>query len=335
MSRSSAVQLSADREVAALEKHACPACGAQAEWNPTKQKLVCPFCGTESPYQIDRETGKVVELDLVDGAARAAGRGARLADRAPQRAVPELPRGDGVRPGARRPELRVLRLAGAGRLRRDQGADPAAGRAAVPDRREPRARRHPPLVAQQVVRAGTAGRARRSSTPSAASTFRTGPSTRRCTARGTPRPAITTTSRCRAATQGPDGHAAGAADPLGAGVRRRRSRLRRRAGAGDAGAAARSAAAGRAVPDAGDRAYDTAFLSGHVVEHYQVVLLDAAQQSQEQMHAKLEALCAQQVPGDTHRNLQIHPDYLRPHVQARARAGLAAVVQLRRARRFR
>ena len=41
-------------EIAALDKHACPACGAQAEWNPAKQKLVCPFCGTESPYQIDR-----------------------------------------------------------------------------------------------------------------------------------------------------------------------------------------------------------------------------------------------------------------------------------------
>src|SRR4029434_4357721 len=39
--------------------------GAQAEWNPTKQKLVCPFCGTESPYQFDRAQGKVVELDLV------------------------------------------------------------------------------------------------------------------------------------------------------------------------------------------------------------------------------------------------------------------------------
>ena len=70
--------------------------------------------------------------------------------------------------------------------------------------------------------------------------------------------------------------------------------------------------------------YDTAFLSGHVVEHYQVVLLDAAQQSQEQMHAALEQLCAQQVPGDTHRNLRIHPDVLRPDVQARAGADLAA-----------
>ena len=55
--------------------------------------------------------------------------------------------------------------------------------------------------------------------------------------------------------------------------------------------------------------YDTAFLSGHVVEHYKVVLLDAAQQAEERMNARLEQLCAQQVPGDTHRNLRIHPDY--------------------------
>jgi hypothetical protein len=55
--------------------------------------------------------------------------------------------------------------------------------------------------------------------------------------------------------------------------------------------------------------YDTAFLSGHVVEHYKVVLLDAARQSQEQMHAALEQLCARQVPGDTYRNLRIFPTF--------------------------
>ena len=55
--------------------------------------------------------------------------------------------------------------------------------------------------------------------------------------------------------------------------------------------------------------YDTAFLSGHVVEHYQVVLLDAAKRSQEQMHEKLTAMCASRIPGDTYRNLRIFPEY--------------------------
>ena len=55
--------------------------------------------------------------------------------------------------------------------------------------------------------------------------------------------------------------------------------------------------------------YNTAYLSGFVVEHYQVVLIEAAERSQASMHEKLMALCGAQVPGDTYRNLQIHPTY--------------------------
>ena len=55
--------------------------------------------------------------------------------------------------------------------------------------------------------------------------------------------------------------------------------------------------------------YDTAYLSGYVVEHYQVVLVDAAKQSRDAMHEQLMTLCGQQVPGDTHRNLRIDPQY--------------------------
>lgn len=55
--------------------------------------------------------------------------------------------------------------------------------------------------------------------------------------------------------------------------------------------------------------YDTAFLSGHVVEHYQVALTEAAGDSESQMRSALERLCAQQVPGDTYRNLVIHPTF--------------------------
>jgi hypothetical protein len=55
--------------------------------------------------------------------------------------------------------------------------------------------------------------------------------------------------------------------------------------------------------------YDTAFLSGHVVEHYQVALTEAAGSSEAQMRARLEQLCARQVGGDTYRNLRIHPTF--------------------------
>ena len=45
-------------------KFNCPACGAEANWNPKKQAIVCPFCGTVSPAKID-STGGIVEHDLV------------------------------------------------------------------------------------------------------------------------------------------------------------------------------------------------------------------------------------------------------------------------------
>jgi len=52
-------------EELAREKFACPACGAEAIWNPAKQALVCPFCGTTSPAKLDADSGAIVEHDLV------------------------------------------------------------------------------------------------------------------------------------------------------------------------------------------------------------------------------------------------------------------------------
>jgi hypothetical protein len=52
-------------EASALSKFACPSCGGEAVWNPAKQKLICPFCGTESPAKFDGVTGSIVEHDLV------------------------------------------------------------------------------------------------------------------------------------------------------------------------------------------------------------------------------------------------------------------------------
>ena len=52
------------RQDLAQQKFACPACGAEAVWNPAQQALVCPFCGTTSPATIDH-AGVIVEHDLV------------------------------------------------------------------------------------------------------------------------------------------------------------------------------------------------------------------------------------------------------------------------------
>lgn len=55
-----------DGSVVARDKFSCPACGAEAHWNPARQKLLCPFCGSESPAPLDASRGgAVLEHDLV------------------------------------------------------------------------------------------------------------------------------------------------------------------------------------------------------------------------------------------------------------------------------
>lgn len=50
----------------ARQKFHCPACGAEANWNPTKQALICPFCGVESPATLTTRGAEtvIVEHDL-------------------------------------------------------------------------------------------------------------------------------------------------------------------------------------------------------------------------------------------------------------------------------
>ena len=52
-------------EAVAQTKYECPGCGADAHWNPAKSALVCPYCGTNSPAELNADTGVVVENDLV------------------------------------------------------------------------------------------------------------------------------------------------------------------------------------------------------------------------------------------------------------------------------
>ncbi len=55
--------------------------------------------------------------------------------------------------------------------------------------------------------------------------------------------------------------------------------------------------------------YDSGYLSGWTVERYQIDLLAAAQESRMRMDGELRAMCAQQIQGDTYRNLQVNANY--------------------------
>jgi DNA-directed RNA polymerase subunit RPC12/RpoP len=50
-------------EIKARQKYNCPSCGGEAQWNPSKQALVCPYCGTVSPAEINA-SGDIQEHDL-------------------------------------------------------------------------------------------------------------------------------------------------------------------------------------------------------------------------------------------------------------------------------
>jgi hypothetical protein len=55
--------------------------------------------------------------------------------------------------------------------------------------------------------------------------------------------------------------------------------------------------------------YDPAFIRGWTVERYQVDLRQASQTSRQQMDEVIRQLCARDVPGDTHRNLDVSANY--------------------------
>lgn len=57
-------------EAQARSKFSCPACGAEATWNPAKKALVCGFCGTTSPASVEltgfsQTPEAIVEHELV------------------------------------------------------------------------------------------------------------------------------------------------------------------------------------------------------------------------------------------------------------------------------
>ncbi|MGE3889005.1 MAG: zinc ribbon domain-containing protein [Vicinamibacterales bacterium] len=297
------------QEISALEKHACPACGAQAEWHPGTQKLVCPYCGTEAPYLIDRETGKVAEIDLV-------------------KALRELPEEE-------RGWLTATRSVQCQSCRAVMVFDPTrvgqncefCGSPALVDYQEINSpiRPHgvlPFKVDRNKVRDDIRHWWR-------SKWFAPGRLARAAlvdTVHSLYIPYWTFDAKAHCPWEAEAGYYyyvdVEGRDSQGKRVVRKERRTRWEPASGTVNHAFDDEPVPgtqglpldllrqvEPFPTQEVVPYDTAFLSGHVVEHYKVVLLDAAERSQQQMHQALERLCAQQVPGDTHRNLRIFPTF--------------------------
>jgi hypothetical protein len=296
-------------EISALAKYSCPACGAQAEWDPAKQKLVCGFCGTESPYQINRETGQVAETDLA----------------ATLRELPADERGwQTERRSVQCQSCKAVMVYDPQRV--GQNCE-FCGSPALVSYDEIKAPIRPHGVLPFKI---DRGRVRdeirkwwRSKWLAPGKLARTALVD---TVHSLYIPYWTFDARVHCPWQAEAGHYyyvnVPGRDSKGNSVTRRERRVRWEAASGvvdhvfddepvpgTQGLPLELLRKVEPFPTGESVKYDTAFLAGHVVEHYKVVLLDAAQQSQAQMHRKLEELCAAQVPGDTHRNLRIFPTY--------------------------
>jgi len=289
----------------ALSEHTCPACGAAAEWDPGRQALVCPYCGTRSAAVLDADTGHVQELPL----ARAL------------RDLPEEARGWNTE----RRSVRCERCHAVSVFEpQDVGRRCAfCGSPELVDYDEIRAPIRPLSVlpfrvdrphVRDVVRAWWR---RRWLAPRAL--------TRRARVdemQGIYLPYWTFDARAHARWTADSGtyyyttRTVRGSDGRLRTQRVRHTRWRPAAGEvthffddelvpGSRGVHPELLRRAEPFPTRELVPYDTAYLSGFVVEHYQVVLLDAAHTARESMERQLRSLCAARVPGDTYRNLRV------------------------------
>ena len=296
-------------DITALEKHPCAACGAQAEWNASKQRLVCPFCGTEAPYEADKDTGKIREIDLVTAL----------------RELPDEQRG--WQTDRRSVQCRSCRAV--------MVYDPArvgqncefCGSPALVDYQEIKAPIRPQsllpfkITISQVrdrMRQWYAGR-----------WFAPGALIRRALVdqvKGIYVPYWTFDAQVHCPWQAEAGYHYYVQEEFTDNQGRRQVRQVQRTRwenaqgeidhffddepvPGTRGVDRTLLRGVEPFPTGDLLPYDTAYLSGFMVEHYQVVLLDAVKESKDSMHGQLEALCAREIPGDTYRNLRISPVY--------------------------
>ncbi len=295
-------------DVAALHKYPCAACGAQAEWNPTRQALVCSFCGTVAPFSID-EAGSVVEIDLVKAL----------------RELPDEARGwMSERRSVQCQSCKAVSVFDPARV--GQNCDFCGSPKLVPYDEIKAPIRPQSLLAFKVSENEVRERIRQwyASKWLAPNSLRKRALVDRV--RGIYIPYWTFDAHVVCPWEAEAGHYYYTTETYRDNQGRRQTRQVRNVRWEPASGEVRHFFDDEPVPGTHGVSlellkqvepfptaelvpYDTAFLSGFVVEHYQVVLLEAAEASRAQMTRKLHAMCAREVPGDTHRNLQIHPTF--------------------------
>ena len=302
-------------EAVARSKFSCPACGAEAVWDPAKKALVCAFCGTTSPANVEltgfSATEAIVEHDL----ARAL------------RAIPDDARGwQAEKTQVRCQSCQAISVFDPTRV--GQRCDFCGSSALLPYEEVKAAFRPESLLefklAETHVRDAIKGwlKARWFAPNALKSRAATD------TVKGLYMPYWTFDAQVHANWTAMSGYYYYETESYTNAKGERETRQVRKV---------------RWVPSAGEldhffddtlvsasrgidpellagiepfptktnlKPYNAGFLAGWVVERYQIDLLAAARNARERMDRELEQLCAREVPGDTQRDLRVSPDYL-------------------------
>jgi len=294
-------------ETVALSKFACPSCGGEAVWNPAKQKLVCPFCGTESPAKIDPGSG-VVEHDLV-AALRGIGDDAR-GWQAEKRQV-KCRSCNAISVLDPKRQAQNCEFCGSAQLVPYEETKPAfRPESVLPFRLSESAARDAIRAWYGKLWLAPSALKRKALTD---------------TVRGVYLPYWTFDARVDAAWTAEAGHYYYTTETYSeAGQTRTRQvqQIRWEPASGrlqhffddDLVCASVGVHPGllrgiEPFPTQELHPYDAGYVAGWVVERYQIDLVAAAQRARDAMDAKVQALCAQQIPGDTFRNLVVRTDY--------------------------
>jgi hypothetical protein len=291
-------------EVAALDKHACPACGAMANWNAAQKALVCPYCGAVSPVELASDGSIVKEHDLV----------------AALRALPEDKKGwEADRISVQCQSCKAISLFQPGRVAQNCEfcgspaiiAQTAARKPIVPESVLPF--KIPETQVREDLRRWYGSRW------FAPNRLKTAALTDQV--HGLYIPYWTFDAQVDARWTAEAGHYYYETERRGNKVERvRKIRWERAAGQLDHFFDDELVPATQGVPVNLLRQvepfptealvpYDTGYVSGWVVEQYQIDLVAAAERARTQMEGATRRLCSAQVPGDTQRNLQVDADF--------------------------
>ena len=294
-------------ETVALSKFACPACGGEATWNPAKQKLVCPFCGTEAPAKVDA-AGAIVEHDLV-AALRGIGDEARGWQTEKRQVKCRSCNAISVLDPSR--QAQTCEFCGSAQLVPYEEVKPAFRPESVLPFKVSESE------ARERIRAwygrlwlAPSALAKRALTD---------------TVRGIYLPYWTFDARVDAEWTAEAGHYYTTTETYeqdGRTQTRQVQRVRWEPAAGrlqhffdddlvcaSVGIRAELLRGIEPFPTTELKPYDAGFVAGWIVERYQIDLPAAAQRARDAMDLQLQTLCAQQIPGDTFRNLSVHADY--------------------------